>query len=155
MEGHSGREPSTILLAKVLIDAAIDDLVLDAITLSACADGMAPEELEALQRMARELPSSRDLDKAGIDARIQASYERAHREGLSERLRTLGETHMTDDVRRRIFSAAALVQYADGRVTNEENEFLLDLADVLGLNETKVREIVDDIERELGMIGAR
>jgi hypothetical protein len=43
------------------------------------------------------------------------------------------------------------VQYADGQVTNAENEFLLDLADVLGLDDAKVNEIIADIEIELGI----
>jgi tellurite resistance protein len=145
MEGH----PAESLLAKVLADEELDDLVLDAITLSASADGLVPEELVALKRMARELPSSRDLDEAGIEDRIQRSFERAHRDGLYERLRALGDMKLNDEMRHRIFSAAAIVQYADGHVTNEENEFLLDLADVLGLNETKVRGIIADIERDL------
>ena len=44
-----------------------------------------------------------------------------------------------------------IVQYADGRVTNEENEFLLDLADALGLDENRVRAIVSEIEKQLGL----
>jgi hypothetical protein len=36
-------------------------------------------------------------------------------------------------------------------VTSSENEFLLDLADVLGLDETKVNAVIADIERELGI----
>ncbi len=138
------------LLAKMLPGAVADDAVLDAIALSACADGVSKEEIDAIRRMARELPSSRDLTEADLDARIEASFARIHDDGLEARLEAIAKTALDDATRRRMFTAAAIVQYADGRVTNEENEFLLDLADVLGLTEARVREIVDEIERQLG-----
>jgi tellurite resistance protein len=139
------------LLAKLLPDQGIDDAVLDAIALSAAADGVSREEIDAIKKMTRELPSSKGLSEEEIAARVDASFARLDRDGLQERLRAIGDAAMDDETRRRMFSAAVIVQYADGRVTNEENEFLLDFADVLGLTETKVREIVADVERELGV----
>lgn len=129
---------------------AIDDAVLDAIALSACADGVTGDELVVLIRMARELPTLRGKPAEVVDARVKASFDRVDADGLEGRLKKLGEAPMDDDTRRRIFCAAAIVQYADGHVTNEENEFLLDLADVLGLDETRVRDIIAEIENELG-----
>lgn len=140
------------LIKKMLV---LDDAVLDAIALSACADGVSKEELAAIRKMARELPSSRDLSEQDVDSRIEASFARIHDDGLEERLRKIAETAIDDDTRRRMFTAAAIVQYADGKVTNEENEFLLDFADVLGLTEARVREIIDEIERELGVSSSR
>lgn len=144
-------EKAAELLAKVLPASSIDDAVLDAIALSVCADGVTQEELEALTRMARELPSLEGRSDADVEASVRAAFERIHRDGLEGRLRALGEADLDADARRRVFCAATIVQYADGHVTNEENEFLLDLADVLGLDEVKVREIVAEIERELGV----
>jgi tellurite resistance protein len=138
------------LISRVLPANAIDDVVIDAIVLSACSDGMSKEELEALATMARELPSLAGKDEAAVTDRIRESFERIERDGLEGRLKQLGaDTSMDDATRRRIFCAAAIIQYADGHVTNEENEFLLDLADVLGLDEKTVREIVADIEKNL------
>ena len=137
------------ILSRVLPAAVIDDTVLDAIVLSACADGMDKTELDALTRMARELPSLAGKDEATVAERVQESFARVERDGLEGRLKALAETPMDDATRHRIFCAAAVIQYADGHVTNEENEFLLDLADVLGLDETAVREIVLEIERSL------
>jgi tellurite resistance protein len=139
------------LLAKFLPDETLDEALLDVIALSACADGVARSELDALTRMARELPSCRSLSTEELDARVRAAFDRLEKEGLEERLRQLGELPMDAEVRRRMFTAAAIVQYADGHVTNEENEFLLDLADTLRLDEVKVREIVDEIEADLGV----
>jgi len=135
------------LIKKMLV---LDDAVLDAIALSACADGVSKEELVAIRNMARELPSSHDLSESELDSRIEASFARIHDDGVEERLKKVAETAIDDETRKRMFTAAAIVQYADGKVTNEENEFLLDFADVLGLTESRVREIVDEIERELG-----
>jgi tellurite resistance protein len=139
------------MLAKVLPETEHDDAILDVIALSACADGVSKDELGALTQMARQLPSCRDLTEAELDARVRASFDRLEERGLEARLREIGERPMDDEARRRMFTAAAIIQYADGHLTNEENEFLLDLADTLGLNETKVREIVDEIEKELGL----
>jgi len=147
-------EKAAALLAKITPEAAsrdVDDAVLDAITLSACADGLTKDEITALGLMARELPTSKGLSDAEIDERVRASFERINEVGLEARLQAIGETAIDEETRRRMFSAAVIVQYADGHLTNEENAFLLDLADVLGLNETKVREIVEQIERELGV----
>jgi tellurite resistance protein len=139
------------LLSKVLEDTPIDDAILDAIALSACADGVTNVELVAILRIARELPSLRDREPAEIDARVHAAFDRLTTDGLEGRLKALGEAALDDQTRRRMFTAAAVVQYADGQVTNAENEFLLDLADVLGLDDAKVNGIIAEIETELGI----
>ncbi len=139
------------LLSKVLEGAPIDDAVLDAIALSACADGVTNVELVAILRIARELPSLRDREPAEIDARVHAAFDRLTADGLEGRLKALGDAALDEQTRRRMFTAAAVVQYADGQVTNAENEFLLDLADVLGLDDAKVNGIIAEIETELGI----
>ncbi|MBS2013100.1 MAG: TerB family tellurite resistance protein [Deltaproteobacteria bacterium] len=127
----------------------VDDAILDAITLSACADGVNRAELAALLRMARQLPTLEGRPHPEIDARVHAAFARVEADGLEGRLAGLAKASFDDDARRRIFCAAAVVQYADGLVTNEENEFLLDLADVLGLDDMRVQEILAEIEAEL------
>ena len=139
------------LLSKVLEDTPIDDAILDAIALSACADGVTNVELVAILRIARELPSLRDRAPAEIDARVHAAFDRLTADGLEGRLQALGKAALDEQTRRRMFTAAAVVQYADGQVTNAENEFLLDLADVLDLDDAKVNGIIAEIETELGM----
>jgi len=139
------------LIAKVLPDTPIDDALLDAIALSACADGVTNDELVAILSIARELPTLRDRPPAEIDERVHAAFDRLTADGLETRLQALGKTEMDDATKRRMFCAAAVVQYADGRVTSSENEFLLDLQDVLGLTDASVSEIITDIERELGI----
>ena len=139
------------LLSKVLEGTPIDDAVLDAIALSACADGVTNVELVAILRIARELPSLRDREPAEIDARVHAAFDRLTVDGLEGRLKALGDAALDEQTRRRMFTAAAVVQYADGQVTNAENEFLLDLADVLGLDDAKVNGIIAEIETELGI----
>ena len=137
------------LVAKVLGDAPIDDAILDAIALSACADGVTNAELVAMLRLARELPTLRGLPPAEVDARVHASFERITNEGLAARLAALGKATTDEPTRRRMFAAAAVVQSADGLVTNEENEVLLDLADALALDGAMVAGIIAEIEREL------
>ena len=127
----------------------VDDAILDAITLSACADGVSKEELTALLRMARQLPTLEGKSLPEIDARVHAAFARVEADGLEGRLAKLANDSFDDVARRRIFCAAAVVQYADGRVTDQENEFLLDLADVLGLDDMRTQEILAENEAEL------
>lgn len=142
-------ENASFILSRVLPQAAIDDTIIDAIVLSACADGMSKEELEALAKMARELPSLAGEPDEAVTDRIRQSFERVERDGLEGRLKQLDVALMDETTRRTIFMAAAVIQYADGQVTTEENEFMLDLADVLGLEEHAVREVREEIERNL------
>lgn len=137
------------LVTKVIGDLPVDDAVLDAIALSACADGVSNVELVAIIRLARELPSLSNRPAEEIDARIHAAFDRLTAEGLEARVQALGKMAMDEAAKRRVFAAAAVIQYADGLVTNEENEFLLDLADSLGLDDAKVAEVIAEIEREL------
>jgi len=139
------------LIAKVLEGTPINDAILDAIALSACADGVTNAELVAILRIARELPSLRERPPAEIDARVHAAFDRLSADGLEGRLQALGKASLDEATRRNMFTAAAVVQYADGQVTSAENEFLLDLADVLGLDDAKVNEIIAEIEIELGI----
>jgi tellurite resistance protein len=144
-------ENTADLITRVLSPDAIDDAVLDAIVLSACADGMSKTELEALEEMAKQLPSLAGKDEGAVLDRIRASFERVEKEGLEGRLKTLAHESMDTSARRRVFTAATIIQYADGQVTNEENEFLLDLADVLKLDASVVKDVVDEIERSVGI----
>lgn len=143
------------LLTRVLAPSAIDDAVLEAIVLSCSVDGVAESEVRAVRALARELPSFAGSSDEAIEAHVARAFERVEREGLEPRLLAVAEAARDEETRRRMFCAAAVVQYADGEVTNEENEFLLDLADALGLNEVIVRSIVSDIERELGVSSTR
>jgi tellurite resistance protein len=102
------------LLSRVLEDTPIDDAILDAIALSACADGVTNVELVAILRIARELPSLRGREPAEIDARVHAAFDRLTADGLEGRLKALGDAALDDQTRRRMFTAAAVVQYADG-----------------------------------------
>jgi tellurite resistance protein len=142
-------ENAADLLAKVLPAAGLDDAVLDAIVLSSCADGLAKGELSTVTELARRLPSLRDSSKDDVDARVRTAFERVEATGLEETLRGLADQVKGDDARKQVFTAAVIVQLADGHVTNEENAFLLDLADVLGLDETHVRKIRSEIEAVL------
>lgn len=143
MENASGA------LAKVLPAAAIDDAVLDTIVIAACADGITKDELDAIGRMARELPSLKRLTEREVTTRLEASYERIHQDGLQGRLDAIARAPMDDAAKRQIYQAAAVMQYADGKVTPQENAFLEDLAKALGLSASAVIELLDEVEEAL------
>jgi tellurite resistance protein len=142
-------ENAADLLSRVLPSAALDDAVLDAIVLSSCADGLTKGELGTVTALARVLPSLRDQSNDVVTARVRATFERIEATGLEDALGALGENVKGDDAKKQVFTAAVIVQLADGHLTNEENAFLLDLADVLGLDETSVRKIRSEIESVL------
>jgi tellurite resistance protein len=136
-------------LAKVLPAAAIDDAVLDTIVIAACADGVSKEELLAIGRMARELPSLKRLTDQEVATRLEASYERIHADGLEGRLKAIAASPLDEKAKREIYAAAAVMQYADGKVSAQENAFLEDLASALGLDAGAVAELLRDVERAL------
>lgn len=138
------------LLAKLLPADGPDEAVLDAIVLSSCADGLSKGELGTVTRLAGAIHSLRASSKEAVEVRVRAAFERIEAAGLEEALRALGDKIEGDDAKKHVFTAAVIVQFADGHLTNEENEFLLDLADVLGLDETHVRMITSEIEAALG-----
>ncbi|MCA9587991.1 MAG: TerB family tellurite resistance protein [Myxococcales bacterium] len=148
-------DSASSLLTRVLAPTAIDAAVLEAVVLSCCADGVVESEIRAVHDMARQLPSFASMDDAALKEQVEGAFERIAREGLEKRLLAVTAAASDDETRRKMFLAAAIVQYADGEVTNEENEFLLDLADALGLSEKIVRGIVEEIERELGIKSTR
>ena len=142
-------ENAADLLARALPSAGLDEAVLDAIVLSSCADGLAKGELTTVTQLAAALPSLRDSGNDVVDERVRAAFERIEATGLEEALGALGDKVKGNDAKRQVFTAAVIVQLADGHLTNEENAFLLDLADVLGLDETNVRRIRSEIESVL------
>lgn len=136
-------------LAKLLPAKELDDAVLDTIVIAACADGLTKDEIVAIGQMARELPSFERLAEAEVAARLEASYERIHRDGLKGRLDTIARAPMNDAAKRQIYQAAAIMQYADGKVSPQENAFLEDLASALGLDASTVIELLDEVEAAL------
>jgi tellurite resistance protein len=83
-------------------------------------------------RLAGALPALRGASKEAIAEQVRSAFERVEASGLEGALRSLGEKVEGDEAKTQVFTAAVIVQFADGHLTNEENEFLLDLADVLG-----------------------
>lgn len=67
-------------LAKVLAETTQDEALLDIISLSACAGGVAKEELEIIFRMARQLPSCAGLSDEELDAEVLDIVEKIERE---------------------------------------------------------------------------
>jgi tellurite resistance protein len=152
MENDALRDPrrgAAGALAKVLPAAAIDDAVLDTIVIAACADGVTKDELDAIGRMARELPSLKRLTEQEVTTRLEGSYQRIHTDGLEGRLKAIASSPLDQGAKRQIFQAAAVMQYADGKVSAQENAFLEDLASALALDASTVIELLDEVEEAL------
>ena len=126
-----------------------DDTVLEVMALSACADGVNREELDAIATLAKELPSYRALDAATLKARVEDAFAWLDETGLEASLLAIAGRAKDDAAKKRVFYAGAIVQHADGRLSNQENEFLLDLADALGLDDETSRAIAAEIANAL------
>lgn len=146
-------ENAVDLLARAPPSAGLDDAVLDAIVLSSCADGLAKGELDTVTQLAAALPSFARCAIRAETSWASASDRRSKgstRWASKTRSARLGEKVEGVDAKKQVFTAAVVVQIADGHLTNEENALLLDLADVLGLDETSVRKIRSEMESVLG-----
>ncbi len=126
-----------------------DETILEVLALSACADGVNRDELDAIAALAKELPSFTALDAAAVKEKVEAAFGRLDEAGLEESLKAIAARATDAAAKRRVFYAAAIVQHADGRVSNQENELLLDLADALGLDDDTSRDIANEIAKAL------
>lgn len=140
---------SKSLVASLPPGGVDDETVLEVMALSACADGVNRDELDAIATLAKELPSFQGLDASAVKEKVEAAFSRLDEAGLEPSLKAIAARATDAAAKKRIFYAAAIVQHADGRLSNQENELLLDLADALGLDDDTSHAIANEIAKAL------
>jgi uncharacterized tellurite resistance protein B-like protein len=123
----------------------------EAMYLMMSADGdVGDEEREVLKGALRNL-SDDGLRSATIDALLSGAEERIAAEGREARLRDVGHMLSADSARAEVaFVLAAAIAFADNAIADQENETLNELAELLGIDENRANQLLDDVEQDLG-----
>ena len=128
-----------------------DDLrtraVIDTICLSLASDGYITEE----EQEAAVAILTRDLEITAQEAQDLATraFSRIQTNGLEASMASIAEAIVSPGDRRALLEAAAVVQYVDDTITPEEDDFLYQFADCLGIEHDEVDAIVDRVEADL------
>ena len=136
-------------LALLSADAEYGPLC-EAMYLMMAADGdVGVEERDVLKGALRNL-SDDGLRSATIDALLANAEERIGREGKEARLQDVGHSLSGDSARAEVtFVLAAAIAFADNAIADQENETLNELAELLGIDENRANQLLDDVEQDL------
>ncbi len=120
--------------------------LVDAVCLSILADGkITKEEEEVAINFLAEMTELETKDAAKL---VRSAFERISRDS-DEVLQAIPDKLSTAEEIEGVFFAAAWVQYMDGEISTEEDSFLYTLADVLGLDDEEVEEILAAVEENI------
>lgn len=136
------------LLSRYFSDELSDahQALVDAICLSILADGEVSREGEEVAvNVVTELTEMDSDDASGL---VRNSFKRIKADP-DDVLHTVADKLTTQEEIVGVFFAAAWVQYLDGEISTEEDSFLYTLADVLGLDEEEVEDILAEVEENI------
>lgn len=114
------------------------------------ADGaVGDEEREVLKGALRNLAGDA-IRSTHIDTMLAVAEKRVTEEGRDKRFTAvIAELH-ADKTRGEVaFVLAAAIAFADNAIADEENETLNQLAEGLGIDESRANELLDEVERDL------
>ena len=122
----------------------------EAMYLMMSADGeVNMEEREVLRGALRNL-SGDLLHQRHLDAMLSAAHENMKVYGRTARMQEVINLLHEDDARAEVaFVLAAAIAFADNTIADEENETLNDLAEGLGIDESRADQLLDAVESDL------
>jgi tellurite resistance protein len=127
-----------------------EQALVDAMCLSVCADGeVTDHELMRAQELASQLPGLRGQPQETIDGYLERSFSALRLDGFDGVMKNVARTLREPAQREEAFTLAALVQYADGRIEEVENQFLAALRDAFQIAPDRADAIVADVEKQL------
>jgi tellurite resistance protein len=141
-----GSTPDDAELAGVIAEYGA---LCEAMYLMMSADGrVGKEEREVLRGALRNL-SGDTIRSAHIDAMLDDAGKNVADHGRAARLRDVIAELREDPARAEVaFVLAAAIAFADNAIADEENETLNELADGLGIDETRANELLDGVEAD-------
>ena len=95
-------------------------------------------------------PRTHEIVLAHIEAMLDAASKNVAEFGREARLAEVAAQLRDDTERAEVaFVLAAAIAFADNAIADEENETLSSLAEELGIEDTRVDEILDSVEGDL------
>lgn len=124
--------------------------ICEAMYLMMSADGnVTADEREVLKGALRNL-SGDSVHSAYVDAMLDVASAAVTAEGRDARLREVIAALREDAARAEVaFVLAAAIAFADNAIADEENETLNSFAEGLGIDESRVQELLDSVEADL------
>jgi tellurite resistance protein len=124
--------------------------ICEAMYLMMTADGdVTEDEREVLRGAVRNL-SNDVLGRADCDALLASAARSVAAEGRDARLRAVAKVLAKDRARAEVvFVLGAAIAFADNAIADGENETLSQLAEALGIDESRANSLLDDVERDL------
>jgi uncharacterized tellurite resistance protein B-like protein len=152
-----GQRPS-IALGEVVSPEMAEGLTIfaeygaltEAMYLMMSADGdVSNDEREVLRGALRAL-SSDTIRSVQIESLLDAAAKQVLEHGREERLKDVVAQLHDDPARAEVaFVLAAAIAFADNAIADEENDTLNNLAEGLGIDETRATELLDGVEADL------
>ena len=126
---------------------ALLESTIEAMVVMLAADGQSTnEERDLLRGAVRELTAG-GVRTAQIDKIFDASIARIREVGASARLAAAATVLKTEVVAAEAaFVLAAAMAFADQEIADAENDTLNEFADLLGLEETRANELLDELQ---------
>lgn len=127
-----------------------DHMMVSAICLSMCADGEVSDvELLRAREILSDLPGLKGESAEAIEEHMVRAFAAIRADGMDTCMANVARTLKDPKQREEAFTLAALVQYVDHDIDEQENEFLAAFRDVLELPAERADEIVADVEAHL------
>lgn len=127
-----------------------DQALVNAMCLSIAADGeVSSEELEQALGMAMDLPGLKGKPQPEVEKYVERAFHLLKADGMDTSMLNVAKTLTASDEREHAFSLAAAVQYIDGQISDQENDFLAAFRDVLEIDPDRADALIAEIERHL------
>lgn len=139
--------PDTVELMNILAEYGP---VCEAMYLMMSADGrISNEERDVLKGALRNL-SGDTIRTSHMEAMLDAAGKNVADQGRTARMQDVVAQLHDDRARAEVaFVLAAAIAFADNAIADEENETLNELAEGLGIDETRANELLDEVEADL------
>jgi tellurite resistance protein len=127
--------------------AALLEATIEAMVIMLAADGQTTtEERDLLRGAVRELTAG-GVRSAQIDAIFDGAIERIKASGAEARLAAIAEVLKKEVIAAEAaFVLSAAMAFADQEIADAENETLNSFADLLGLEEGRANELLDELQ---------
>jgi tellurite resistance protein len=126
-----------------------EQALVNAMCLSIASDGeVTDEELEQALGMAMDLPGLAGKQQDEVEGYVARAFDQLKSEGMDTCMKNVARM-LEGDERMHAFTLAAAVQYIDGKITDQENDFLAAFRDMLEIEPDRADAIIADIEKDL------
>src|SRR5688500_226238 len=117
--------------------------LVSSLCMSICSDGeVTDEEVDHALSIAMELPGVRGHGQEEVEGLLEEAFQALQQHGLDVCMVEVARALPDPQTREEAFALAALIQYADGKITEGEDDFLAAFRDVLEIESARADAIL-------------